>query len=127
MLAARLATEFGVDAEFLPTQIVYVERVSGVGEALEEVSSQNASVGLRIEPGPIGSGFGYRLAVERGYLLPSFHTAIEETLSAELEAGPAGLARDRLPRDAHPLALLGPDAAGRLLPPAHDPRPAQGA
>jgi ribosomal protection tetracycline resistance protein len=90
VLAARLATEFGVEAEFLPTQIVYVERVSGVGEAVEEVSSHNATVGLRIQPGPVGSGFGYRLAVERGWLLPSFHTAIEETLATELEQGLLG-------------------------------------
>jgi ribosomal protection tetracycline resistance protein len=90
VLTARLAGEFGVEAEFLPTQVVYVERVSGVGEAVEMVASQNATVGLRIEPGEIGSGFEYRLAVERGWLLPSFHTAIEETLSAELAQGPLG-------------------------------------
>lgn len=90
VLAERLATEFGVEAEFLPTQTVYIERVSGVGEAFEQVSSQNASVGLRVEPGPVGSGLGYRLAVERGWLVPSFHTAIEETLTAELTEGLSG-------------------------------------
>jgi ribosomal protection tetracycline resistance protein len=87
ILAARLADEFGVDAEFLPTQTVYIERVSGVGEAVDQVTSKNATVGLRIEPGPIESGVDYRLGVERGWLLPSFHTAIEETLSTELETG----------------------------------------
>jgi ribosomal protection tetracycline resistance protein len=87
VLAERLATEFGVDAEFLPTQTVYVERVSGTGEAFEQVSSHNASVGMRIEPGPVGSGRVFRLEVERGWLLPSFHTAIEETLSTELSEG----------------------------------------
>jgi ribosomal protection tetracycline resistance protein len=87
VLAERLATEFGVDAEFLPTQTVYIERVSGIFEAYEQVSSHNASVGLRVEAGPVGSGLDYRLEVERGWLLPSFHTAIEETLSAELREG----------------------------------------
>lgn len=87
VLAERLATEFGIEAEFLPTQTVYIERVAGVCEAFEQVSSHNASVGLRVEPGPVGSGLDYRLAVERGWLLPSFHTAIEETLSAELSEG----------------------------------------
>jgi ribosomal protection tetracycline resistance protein len=87
VLAQRLATEFGVEAEFLPTQTVYIERVAGVGEAYEQVPSHNASVGLRVEPGRLGSGFDYRLEVERGWLLPSFHTAIEETLSAELREG----------------------------------------
>jgi ribosomal protection tetracycline resistance protein len=87
VLAARLASEFGVDAEFLPTQTVYIERVTGVGEAYREIGNANASVGLRVEPGPVGSGVDYRLAVERGWLLPSFHTAIEETLATELRVG----------------------------------------
>ncbi len=87
VLATRLATEFSVDVEFLPTMTVYVERVSGVGEALERVPTQNATLGLRVEPGPVGSGVDYRLAVERGWLLPSFHTAVEETLPTELSVG----------------------------------------
>jgi ribosomal protection tetracycline resistance protein len=87
VLAARLASEFDVDAEFLPTQTVYIERVTGVGEAYREAPSGNATVGLRVEPGPVGSGVRYVLAVERGWLLPSFHTAIEETLGTELEVG----------------------------------------
>ncbi|MDQ3165676.1 MAG: TetM/TetW/TetO/TetS family tetracycline resistance ribosomal protection protein [Actinomycetota bacterium] len=90
VLAARLATEFGVEAEFLPTRTVYVERVSGVGEAFEQVPAQNATLGLRVEPGPVGSGITYRLAVERGWLLPSFHTAVEESLSTELRVGLCG-------------------------------------
>ncbi len=87
VLAARLAREFGVDAEFLPTRTIYVERVAGVGEALEQVPTQNATLGLRVEPGQVGSGIDYQLAVERGWLLPSFHTAIEETVPVTLEKG----------------------------------------
>jgi ribosomal protection tetracycline resistance protein len=87
VLAARLMSEFGVAAEFLPTQTVYIERVAGVGEAYQEVGNANATVGLRVEPGPVGSGVDYRLGVERGWLLPSFHTAIEETLATELRVG----------------------------------------
>ncbi|HEY4314175.1 MAG TPA: translation factor GTPase family protein [Actinomycetes bacterium] len=92
VLATRLATEFGIEAEFLATQTVYVERVSGVGESYARVPTGNASVGLRVEPGPVGSGLGYRLAVERGWLIPSFHTAIEETLPTELRRGLYGWA-----------------------------------
>jgi ribosomal protection tetracycline resistance protein len=92
VLATRLATEFGIEAEFLATQTVYVERVSGVGESYAQVPTANASVGLRVEPGPVGSGLGYRLAVERGWLIPSFHTAIEETLPVELRQGLYGWA-----------------------------------
>jgi ribosomal protection tetracycline resistance protein len=71
---------------------VYVERVSGVGESYAQVPTGNASVGLRVEPAPVGSGLGYRLAVERGWLIPSFHTAIEETLPTELRQGLYGWA-----------------------------------
>lgn len=90
VIAARLVTEFGVEAEFLPTQTVYIERVSGRGEAFEQVPTGNASLGLRVEPGPVGSGLDYRLAVERGWLIPSFHTAVEETLASELRTGLLG-------------------------------------
>lgn len=62
VLAARLADEFGVAATFLPTRTVYIERVSGTGEAYEQVPTGNAELGLRIQPGPIGSGVDYRLA-----------------------------------------------------------------
>jgi ribosomal protection tetracycline resistance protein len=87
VLASRLAIDFGIDTEFLPTQTVYIERVAAVGEAFEQVSSENASVGLRVGPGAVDSGLDFRLAVERGFLLPSFHTAIEETLTSELRQG----------------------------------------
>jgi ribosomal protection tetracycline resistance protein len=91
VLAARLATEFGVDAEFLPTQTVYIERVAGLGTALKVIGTPGnldlATVGLRVEPGVVDSGIVYRRAVELGGLLLSFHTAIEETVPATLEEG----------------------------------------
>jgi ribosomal protection tetracycline resistance protein len=90
VLAARLAEEYGVEARFLTSRTVHVERVNGIGEAVEVIDSQNATVGLRVEPGPIDSGFEYRLEVERGWLLPSYHTAVEETLALELAEGIMG-------------------------------------
>jgi len=89
VIAARLETEYGVVADFLPTRTVHIERVAGTGEGNDSTSMGNATLGLRVEPGAIGSGVDYRLGVgiERGYLLPSFHVAIEETLSTELEEG----------------------------------------
>ncbi len=90
VLSSRLAVEFGLETEFSDIRTVYVERMAEVGEAVEVISSHNATVGLRVEAGPVGSGFGYRLGVERGWLLPSFHTAIEETLATELREGPCG-------------------------------------
>jgi ribosomal protection tetracycline resistance protein len=90
VLAARLAGEFGIIAEFSPTQTVYVERVSGAGQALEEMGGVNpfmATVGLRVEPGPVDSGVTFARAVKLGGLLLSYHTAIEETVHATLREG----------------------------------------
>ncbi|MGI8576674.1 MAG: GTP-binding protein [Nocardioidaceae bacterium] len=94
VLAARLAAGFHVDAEFLPMQTVYVERVTGVGHAIKVIGTPDnfdlATVGLRVEPGPVDSGITYRREVELGGLLLSFHTAIEETVPATLENGLCG-------------------------------------
>ena len=89
VLAARLEADYGVAADFLPTRTVHVERVAGIGEAADRTAMGNASLALRVEPAPVGTGLDYALGdgVERGYLLPSFHVAIEETLAAELGQG----------------------------------------
>ncbi len=89
VLAARLETEYGVAADFLPTRTVHVERVAGTGEGYAETAMQNAQLGLRVGPAPVGAGLDYALGegVERGYLLPSFHVAIEEALARELDEG----------------------------------------
>lgn len=90
VLADRLVQEYGVAVSFLQTQTVHIERVTGVGEAEDNRTYGNAELGLRIGPGPVGSGVDYRLEVERGYLLPSFHTAITQTLDMEMRAGLRG-------------------------------------
>jgi ribosomal protection tetracycline resistance protein len=89
VLAARLEADYGVAADFLPTRTVHVERVTGTGEAADRSAMGNAKLALRVEPAPVGTGLDYALGdgVERGYLLPSFHVAIEETLAAELGEG----------------------------------------
>jgi ribosomal protection tetracycline resistance protein len=90
VLAARLAGEFGISAQFSPTQTVYVERVSGVGQALEEIGGDNpftATVGLRVESGPVDSGVMFTRAVKLGSLPLSYHTAIEDTVHATLREG----------------------------------------
>ena len=89
VLATRLETEYGVAAEFLPTRTVHVERVAGVGEGYAETAMGNAQLGLRLSPAPVGTGLDYALGegVERGYLLPSFHVAVEEAIDRELAEG----------------------------------------
>ena len=89
VLATRLETDYGVAADFLPTRTVHVERVAGRGEAGDRSPMGNARLALRVEAAPVGAGLDYALGegVERGYLLPSFHVAIEETLAAEVAEG----------------------------------------
>ncbi|MER6322110.1 tetracycline resistance ribosomal protection protein Otr(A) [Streptomyces coelicoflavus] len=97
VLAATLAEEFGIEAEFTPGRVRFLERPAGTGEAAEEMPWLDrtrywATVGLRVEPGPYGSGgvFGYE--TELGALPRAFHQAVEETVHATLLTGPAGAA-----------------------------------
>jgi ribosomal protection tetracycline resistance protein len=67
VVAATLAEEFGIAAEFRDTTMICVERPRGVGEALEilhtETNPFDATLGYRIEPAEPGSGLEFRLAV----------------------------------------------------------------
>ncbi|MFD5447890.1 tetracycline resistance ribosomal protection protein Otr(A) [Streptomyces sp. NPDC003470] len=97
VLAATLAGEFGIEAEFSPGRVRFLERPAGTGEAVDEMPWHDhtrywATIGLRVEPGPRGSGgvFGYE--TELGALPRAFHQAVEETVHATLLTGPAGVA-----------------------------------
>ena len=92
VLAARLESDYGLEADFLPTRTVHVERVAGTGDGYAEPAMRNASLGLRVGPAPVGAGLDYALGegVERGCLLPSFHVAIEAALARELAEGRHG-------------------------------------
>jgi ribosomal protection tetracycline resistance protein len=89
VLTARLEEEYGVRARFLPTRVVHVERVSGTGEGHARSSLGNVRVGLRLGQAAAGTGLDYGLSaeVEKGWLLPQYHHAIEEQLAAELAQG----------------------------------------
>jgi ribosomal protection tetracycline resistance protein len=90
VLTARLAEEFGIAADLSPTRAVHVERVQGIGTWAAQAAPGNASVSFRIEPGPPGSGGRYVMGTERGYLLPAYHRAIDETVPRVLTSGLAG-------------------------------------
>jgi ribosomal protection tetracycline resistance protein len=92
VIAARLQREFGVAAVFEEIRPVYFERPAGVGEAIERMDSggQNpfaATIGLRVEPAPIGAGRTFTRRVELGSLPRAFHRAIEDTAMRTLEQG----------------------------------------
>ena len=68
MIQATLADEYAVDVTFRETTPIYVERPIGSGEAIELLHAESnpylATIGLRIDPAPNGSGIDFRLDVD---------------------------------------------------------------
>ena len=94
VIAETLAGEFGVQVAFEATTTLCVERVAGVGSAAEILRQKPnpflATVGLRIEPGPLHSGVVFALEVELGSIPLAFHKAVEETVHRTLAQGLCG-------------------------------------
>ncbi|WP_090929080.1 elongation factor G [Nonomuraea jiangxiensis] len=91
VIQATLLNDFGLDVTFRETTTICVERPVGRGEAFELIGKEPnpflATVGLRAEPGPAGSGVEFRLEVELGSLPYSFMRTIEETVGDTLREG----------------------------------------
>ncbi|MBT2232470.1 translation factor GTPase family protein [Nonomuraea sp. NEAU-A123] len=91
VIQATLATDFGLKVAFRETTTICVERPIGTGVAVEfNGKAPNpflATVGLRVEPAPIGTGVRYRLAVSPGALPLAFHKAVEDTVRETLNQG----------------------------------------
>ncbi|MEU4232274.1 translation factor GTPase family protein [Nonomuraea sp. NPDC026600] len=91
VIQATLATDFGLKVAFRETTTICVERPIGTGAAAEfNGKAPNpflATVGLRVEPAPIGTGVRYRLAVSPGALPLAFHKAVEDTVRETLNQG----------------------------------------
>ncbi len=68
VIQATLAADFAIDVEFRETTTLYIERLAGTGEAVEVLNAPGnpfrATIGLRIEPAPPGSGIDFRLQVD---------------------------------------------------------------
>jgi ribosomal protection tetracycline resistance protein len=68
VIQATLATEFGIEVTFRETTIICVERPVRLGEATEILNTESnpfqATIGLRVEPGPPNSGIEFRMLVE---------------------------------------------------------------
>jgi ribosomal protection tetracycline resistance protein len=101
VIRATLTTDFGVDAHFLPTTTLCVERPKAAGKGLERLNTPSnpyqATIGLRVEPGSPGSGVtvhvpvDYRLAPLYVYrTLELFQEAIGDYVRDALAAGPHG-------------------------------------
>ncbi|WP_222107905.1 elongation factor G [[Actinomadura] parvosata] len=91
VIEATLATDYGLDVTFRETTTICVERPAGTGEAAEVIAVDPnpflATVGLRVEPGPPGSGVRFGLEVEMGSLPYAFMRTIEETVHETLKQG----------------------------------------
>jgi ribosomal protection tetracycline resistance protein len=101
VIQATLAAEFGVEVEFRETTTICVERPVGVGAAVELLGKDGnpfpATVGLRVEPAGIGSGFEFRLDVELTSIplyvygaVEEFRHAIEDAVRDALRQGLCG-------------------------------------
>ncbi|MEU6356937.1 translation factor GTPase family protein [Streptomyces sp. NPDC047072] len=91
VIQATLAEEFGLDVTFRETTPLCIERPVGTGSAVE-FNKQNgnpylATVGLRVDPAPVGSGVGFRLEVELGGMPYAFFKAVEDTVRESLGQG----------------------------------------
>jgi ribosomal protection tetracycline resistance protein len=90
VLEATLADDYGLAVTFRETTTICVERPAGAGDAYELMGEGNpflATVGLRVEPGPVGSGIEFRLEVELGSMPYAFFRTVEDTVRSALGQG----------------------------------------
>ncbi|WP_314171750.1 TetM/TetW/TetO/TetS family tetracycline resistance ribosomal protection protein [Streptomyces winkii] len=94
VVQATLADEFGLDVAFRESTTICIERLDGPGSAAEIMNKDPnpflATVGLRIEPAPPGSGVRYGLEVELGSMPYAFMRAVEDTVRETLREGVHG-------------------------------------
>jgi len=68
VIEATLADDFGLAVTFSETTPIYVERPLGTGEAIEVLHAPTnpflATIALRVEPAPVGSGIELRLDID---------------------------------------------------------------
>ncbi|MGW2337781.1 GTP-binding protein [Streptomyces sp. NPDC001685] len=91
VIEATLAEESGLKVVFRETTPLCVERPVGRGEAVEFDKKDGnpflATVGLRVDPAPPGSGVDFRLEVELGSMPYAFFKAVEDTVRETLGQG----------------------------------------
>ena len=91
VIQATLASEFAVAVTFRKTTTICIERPVGPGAAVEIMGKDPnpflATVGLRVDPSPIGSGVEFRLGVELGSMPLAFIKAVEDTVMETLRQG----------------------------------------
>ncbi|MEV0270330.1 translation factor GTPase family protein [Hamadaea sp. NPDC050747] len=91
VIQTTLAEQYALDVEFRETTTLCIERPVANGAAVEFIAKEPnpflATVGLRVDPGPPGSGVTFQLGVELGSMPYSFFKAVEETVHETLQQG----------------------------------------
>ncbi len=98
VIQATLADDYGIAVEFRETTPIYVERPLRRGEAIEilnaETNPYRATIRLRVEPAPHGSGFEFRSQVDHRRVpiyaykrLENFEQAMREYVRDSLREG----------------------------------------
>jgi ribosomal protection tetracycline resistance protein len=91
VIEETLAADFGLAVGFSETTTICIERPIGSGSAVERMDDGRnpfrATVGLRVDPAPAGSGVEFRLGIELGSLTLAFIKAVEAAVHDTLRQG----------------------------------------
>jgi ribosomal protection tetracycline resistance protein len=95
VIQATLLADYGLEVDFRETTTICVERPVATGAAVERLREAPnpflATVGLRVEPAPTGSGVRYsRDVAVHGTMPAAFFRAIEHTVHETLRQGLRG-------------------------------------
>lgn len=94
VIEATLSTDYGIAVTFRETTVLCVERPRGSGAAVEVIFKPPnpflATVGIRIEPGPLGSGLEIRREAMFGVMPVAFYEAITAAIGETLRQGLMG-------------------------------------
>ena len=151
VIGATLERDYGIAADFRETTVVCIERPAKAGEAEEVIHAKThtnitgrssplstnpflATLALRIEPAPFGSGIEFRSDVEARYVplyvfksVDDFLVQMELYVAEAFDGGLGRLAGDRLPGHPDRVGLRLTGHVRRRFPAAHAARADHGA
>ena len=101
IIEQTLLADFGVEVDFRETTTICIERPVGVGRAAERMGKGDnpflGTIGLRVEPGPVGSGVELRVEVDVTTIplyvyktIDAFREAMEAYVVSTFEHGLSG-------------------------------------
>jgi ribosomal protection tetracycline resistance protein len=101
VIQATLVDDYGIEVTFRDTTPIYVERPTRSGHAIEILHAESnpflATIGLRVDPAPEGSGFRFRLQVDPRTVplyvyktIESFMEHMDEYVRSTLQEGVCG-------------------------------------